>query len=147
MAAPVASTAATIVVDVGGRVRHPGLVTLTAGARVADAIAAAGGALRPADVATIDLAAHVSDGQLLLIGVPGAASAGGGPGASGGGPVDLNTATVDQLDALPGVGPVLAQRIVSWREAHGGFRSVEDLQQVPGIGARKFSDLKALVSA
>ena len=147
VAAPIASTAATIVVDVGGRVRHPGLVTLTAGARVADAIAAAGGALRPADVATIDLAAHVTDGQLLLIGVPGAGSAGGGPAASGGGPVDLNTATVDQLDALPGVGPVLAQRIVSWREAHGGFRSVEDLQQVPGIGARKFSDLKALVSA
>ena len=145
-AASVAPTAATIVVDVGGRVRHPGLVTLAAGARVADAIAAAGGALHPADIATLDLAAHVTDGQLLLIGVPGGGGAGIGSGPSAG-PVDLNTATVDQLDALPGVGPVLAQRIVSWREAHGGFRSVEDLQQVPGIGARKFSDLKALVSA
>ena len=140
------ATTATIVVDVGGRVRHPGLVTLTAGARVADAIAAAGGALRPGDIATIDLAARVADGQLLLIGVPGGTGSSGAPGASGG-PVDLNTATVEQLDALPGVGPVLAQRIVSWRDAHGGFRSVEDLQQVPGIGARKFSDLKALVSA
>ena len=139
-------TAATIVVDVGGRVRRPGLVTLPAGARVADAIAAAGGALRPADIATIDLAAHVTDGQLLLIGVPGAAIGATAPGAAAG-PIDLNTATVDELDALPGVGPVLAQRIVAWREAHGGFRSVEDLQQVPGIGARKFSDLKALVSA
>lgn len=139
-------SAGTIVVDVGGRVRHPGLVTLAAGARVADAIAAAGGALRPADIATVDLAAHVSDGQLLLIGVPGAVGNGATAGA-GAGPVDLNSATVEQLDALPGVGPVLAARIVAWREAHGGFRSVDDLQQVPGIGARKFSDLKALVSA
>jgi competence protein ComEA len=139
-------TAATIVVDVGGRVRHPGLVTLQVGARVADAIAAAGGALRPADIATIDLAAHVTDGQLLLIGMPGAAIAGISSGGTPG-PVDLNSATVEQLDALPGVGPVLAQRIIAWREAHGGFRSIDDLQQVPGIGARKFSDLKALVSA
>lgn len=146
-AAPLPSpTAASIVVDVGGRVRHPGLVTLPQGARVADAIAAAGGALRPADVAAIDLAARVSDGQLLLIGVPGGV-AGPAGGAASAGPIDLNSATADQLDALPGVGPVLAQRIVDWRQAHGGFRSVDDLQQVPGIGARKFSDLKALVSA
>src|SRR3954452_14784831 len=150
-AAPVAVTPAAsssgdqIVVDVGGRVRHPGLVTLPAGSRVADAIAAAGGPLRPADLARINLAARVSDGQLLLIGVPGAtAEAGTGPGG-GSGPVDLNSATVDQLDALPGVGPVLAQRIVDWRQANGGFRTIDDLQQVPGIGARKFSDLKALV--
>jgi competence protein ComEA len=147
VAAALAPSTATIVVDVGGRVRHPGLVTLAVGARVADAIAAAGGALRPADIATIDLAAHVTDGQLLLIGVPGAAAVGGVAAGGTTGPVDLNTATVDQLDALPGVGPVLAQRIIAWREAHGGFRSIEDLQQVPGIGARKFSDLKALVSA
>jgi competence protein ComEA len=145
-ATPASAAAATIVVDVGGRVRHPGLVTLPVGSRVADAIAAAGGALRPADIATLDLAAHVTDGQLLLIGVPGAAGAAATTGA-GGGPLDLNSATVEQLDALPGVGPVLAARIVAWREAHGGFRSVDDLQQVPGIGPRKFSDLKALVSA
>ena len=147
VAASVTPTSAMIVVDVGGRVRHPGLVTLAAGSRVADAIAAAGGALRPADIATIDLAAHVTDGQLLLIGVPGATTAEMSGSAGAAGPVDLNTATVEQLDALPGVGPVLAQRIVAWREAHGGFRSVADLQQVPGIGARKFDDLKALVSA
>ena len=145
--AAVTPTAATIVVDGGGRVRHPGLVTLPLGARVADAIDAAGGALRAADIALIDLAAHVTDGQLLLIGVPGAAAVGGTNAGGSSGPVDLNTATVEQLDALPGVGPVLAQRIVAWREAHGGFRTVDDLQQVPGIGARKFSDLKALVSA
>jgi len=141
---PAAGATAQIVVDVGGRVRHPGLVTLPAGSRVADAIAAAGGPLRPADLARINLAARVSDGQLLLIGVPGAsAETIGGSGDPA--PVDLNSATVDQLDALPGVGPVLAQRIVDWRQAHGGFRTIEDLQQVPGIGARKFSDLKALV--
>lgn len=144
--APVAvptPSAATIVVDVGGRVRHPGLVTLPVGSRVADAIAAAGGALRPADVETIDLAAKVADGELVLVGVPGAAA---GSGAAAG-PLNLNTATVEQLDALPGVGPVLAQRIVDYREAHGGFGSVEDLQHVPGIGARKFADLKSLVTA
>lgn len=133
--------AGQIVVDVGGRVRHPGLVTLPAGSRVADAIAAAGGPLRAADLARINLAARVTDGQLLLVGVPGASVEAGG----GAGPVDLNSATVDQLDALPGVGPVLAQRIVDWRQQHGGFRTIDDLQQVPGIGARKFSDLKALV--
>jgi len=138
-------SAAQIVVDVGGRVRHPGLVTLPLGSRVADAIAAAGGPLRPSDLARINLAARVSDGQLLLIGVPGGSDQAGAGSGTGGGPVDLNSATVEQLDALPGVGPVLAQRIVDWRQAHGGFRTVDDLQQVPGIGARKFSDLKALV--
>jgi competence protein ComEA len=138
-----ASAAARIVIDVGGHVRHPGLVTLQLGARVADAIAAAGGALDPSDVATLDLAARVSDGQLLLIGVPGAPSLGGTGSAA---PVSLNSATVEQLDALPGVGPVLAQRIISWRDAHGGFRTLDELQQVPGIGARKYADLKALVS-
>jgi len=137
---------ASLVVDVGGRVHHPGLVTLPTGARVADAIAAAGGALRPADLGTINLAARVTDGELLLVGVPGAAADGSGATGGGSAPVDLNSATVDQLDALPGVGPVLAQRIVDWRQQHGGFRQVEDLQQVPGIGARKFADLKSLVS-
>src|SRR5947209_3509921 len=92
--APVAVPAAPpqIVVDVGGRVRHPGLVTLATGARVADAIAAAGGAVDAADIARLDLAARVSDGQLLLIGVPGAGISGGG-GAGGASPVDLNAAT------------------------------------------------------
>jgi len=146
-AAAVASVA-SVVVDVGGRVRHPGLVTLPSGARVADAIAAAGGALRLSDLTTINLAARVSDGELLLVGVPGGgagagADAGGGPAS---GPIDLNSASVDQLDALPGVGPVLAQRIVTWRQQHGGFHSVDELEQVPGIGARKFEDLKSLVA-
>lgn len=132
-----------LVVDVDGRVRHPGLVTLAQGARVADAIRAAGGVLHAKDLVGINLAARVADGQLLLIGVAGGAPSGS---AAGSGPLNLNSATVDQLDALPGVGPVLAQRIVSWRDAHGGFRSVDDLQQVTGIGPSKFDDLKTLVA-
>jgi competence protein ComEA len=147
-AAPVAppavpSAGPQIVVDVGGRVRHPGLVTLAAGARVADALRAAGGALRSADLSTVDLAARVSDGQLLLIGVPGAAASPGAAAATG--PLGLNEASVDQLDALPGVGPVLAQHIVDFRQTHGGFTSVDQLRQVPGIGPRKFDELKSLV--
>ncbi|MDQ1700136.1 MAG: competence protein ComEA [Frankiaceae bacterium] len=146
---PAAATAATpapvpelqIVVDVGGRVRHPGLVTLAPGSRVADALRAAGGALRSADIATVDLAARVSDGQLLLIGVPQPVAAGGDASA----PVSLSSATVDQLDALPGIGPVLAKRIVDWREAHGGFTSLSQLEQVPGVGPRTYERLKSLV--
>ncbi|MBV9097104.1 MAG: ComEA family DNA-binding protein, partial [Frankiaceae bacterium] len=133
-----------IVVDVGGRVRRPGLVRLAPGARVADALRAAGGALRAADVATVDLAARVSDGQLLLIGVPQQAAAGAGSGG-GSAPVSLSSATADQLDALPGIGPVLARRIVDWREAHGGFTSLTQLEQVPGVGPRTYERLKALV--
>lgn len=139
-------TPSGLVVDVGGRVRRPGLVTLPAGSRVADALRAAGGALRSRDLATVNLAALVSDGQLLLVGVPGGdASA---TGAAGGtpGPVSLNSATVDQLDALPGIGPVLAQRIVDWRTQHGGFKSVRDLDQVSGIGDAIYAELEPLVT-
>jgi competence protein ComEA len=141
---PLTTPAARIVVDVGGRVRRPGLVTLPLGARVADALRAAGGAIRRTDLLTLNLAARVSDGQLLLVGVPATVGAPGAAAADG--PVSLNTATVQQLDALPGVGPVLAQHIVDWREAHGGFTSVSQLQQVSGIGARKYDELKSLVT-
>jgi competence protein ComEA len=140
-------SAALIVVDVGGRVRHPGLVRLPPGSRVADAVKAAGGALRRTDLVTVDLAALVTDGELLLIGLPGG-SPGAGPGAvAAGGKVDLNSATVDQLDALPGIGPVLAARIVAWRAQHGGFHSVDQLQDVPGIGPSIYAELQPLVTA
>jgi len=135
----------SVVVDVGGRVRRPGLVTLPLGSRVADALKAAGGALRPHDLLSMNLAAKVADGQLLLVGVPGAAAGTGGDGTPSA-PVDLNSATVDQLDALPGIGPVLAQHIIDWRTAHGGFRSVDQLRDVSGIGDSTFADLAPLVS-
>jgi competence protein ComEA len=138
-------TPAGLVVDVGGRVRRPGLVTLPVGSRVADAIRAAGGVVRQADLALVNLAAKVSDGQLLLIGIPGATS--GDVGAAGaGGLVNLNTATADALDALPGIGPVLAQRIIDWRGAHGGFSSVKDLDQVSGIGDSIYAEISPLVT-
>lgn len=138
-------TPPSVVVDVGGRVRRPGLVTLPLGSRVADALRAAGGALRPRDLLSLNLAAKVADGQLLLIGVPGATVAPGGDGTTSG-PVDLNSATAEQLDALPGIGPVLAQHILDFRTAHGGFRSVDQLRDVSGIGDSTFADLAPLVT-
>ncbi|WP_448638378.1 ComEA family DNA-binding protein [Geodermatophilus sp. URMC 63] len=143
-----AEARATVVVSVVGLVVAPGLVTLPEGARVADAVAAAGGLLPEADPASVNLAALVTDGQQVAVGVPGAAaapaSAAGGGGAAAG-PVDLNTATVADLDALPGIGPVLAQRIVDHRSAHGRFTSVEQLDDVPGIGPAIYAELAALV--
>jgi competence protein ComEA len=147
----------SIVVDVGGRVRRPGLVTLPPGSRVADAIAAAGGALRRKDVATTDLAAKVGDGQLLLIGPApssGAAAAtgessSGGPstdGSASSAPVSLSSADLTTLETLPGVGPVTAQKIIDWRTAHNGFTSIEQLQQVPGIGPSHYAEVEALVT-
>ncbi|PSK63732.1 ComE operon protein 1 [Micromonospora sp. MH33] len=155
--APTAS-AGLVVVALAGKVRRPGLVRLPAGARVADAIEAAGGALPGVDVALLNPARKVTDGELILVGVtappgqaaPGPASGGGGPAAGGvapgSGPVNLNTATLAQLDALPGVGPVLAQRILDHRDQHGGFRSVSDLRQVDGIGDARYEQLKDLVT-
>jgi competence protein ComEA len=136
-----------VVVAVSGRVQHPGLVRLPSGARVADAIAAAGGVLPDTDLAAVNLARKVVDGELILVGV--AALAGGGaPASSGaaGGQVNLNTATLAEFDALPGVGPVLAQRIVDYRTKHGGFRSVDELRQVDGVGDARYAELKDLVT-
>ncbi|MEU9829197.1 ComEA family DNA-binding protein [Micromonospora chersina] len=156
--APSASTG-QVVVALAGRVRRPGLVRLPAGARVADAIEAAGGALPGVDVALLNPARKVTDGELILVGVsappgqaapPGPVTGGGGPAAGGAapgsGPVNLNTATLAQLDALPGVGPVLAQRILDHRDQHGGFGSVSDLRQVDGIGDARYEQLKDLVT-
>jgi competence protein ComEA len=138
----------TVVVSVVGLVAAPGLVTLPEGARVADAVAAAGGLLPEADPASVNLAAVVTDGQQVAVGVPGVAAAP-ASGMSGGGvptgPVDLNAATVADLDALPGLGPVLAQRIVDHRSQHGRFASVEQLDDVPGIGPTIYAELADLV--
>ena len=133
-----------------GRVRRPGLVTLPAGARVADAVRAAGGALAGTNLNSINLARICVDGEQIAIGVPGAVAAPGVPGTTGPTPpdalVNLNTATSDQLDALPGVGPVMAQRIIQYRTDHGPFQSVDQLNQVSGIGAAKYADLSPLVT-
>ena len=144
----VAATAAVgvVVVDVEGAVRRPGVLTLPRGARVSDAGRAAGG-LVGTRTAGINLARLVVDGEQLVVG---ASPAGAGPpgGAGGGtadGLLDLNTATAAELDALPGVGPVLAQRIVEWRTAHGQFRDVAQLREVDGIGERKYAELSARV--
>ncbi|MHA3704450.1 ComEA family DNA-binding protein [Jatrophihabitans sp. YIM 134969] len=154
---PGASAAATVTVDVAGLVVRPGVYVLPAGSRVDDALAAAGGARPGADLTTLNRARVLVDGEQLAVGVPGA-PAGSGPvggastqsgpasGVAPGGLVDLNTAGLADLDTLPGVGPVLAQAIVDWRTDHGRFASVDDLQQVTGIGPSRFADLKDLVT-
>jgi competence protein ComEA len=136
-----ATSTALVVVDVAGRVRHPGLVRLPAGSRVDDAIRAAGGALPGASTDALNLAAKLQDGQQVLVGAPAAAGSGG----AAGGLLDLNTATAQDLDALPGVGPVLADRIVAWRTEHGRFGSVDQLREVSGIGEAKYQTLKSKV--
>lgn len=145
-----AGASSSVVVHVLGKVRHPGVITLPAGSRVAEAIKAAGG-LRPgAKTGTLNLARKLVDGEQIPVGIRGSAPAAAAPpGATAPGaptaPVDLNAATADQLDGLPGVGPVLAQRIVAYRTEHGGFRSVDELQEVSGIGSGRFDDLKSMV--
>lgn len=146
------SAPARVVVDVVGKVRRPGIARLPTGSRVDDAVRAAGGAVPGADLSSLNLARVLVDGEQIAVGVPGAggsAPSGANAGGSSPGPgvlVNLNTATVAQLDALPGVGPVLAQRIVDWRTTHGRFESVEQLNQVTGIGSAKFADIKPLVT-
>jgi competence protein ComEA len=139
------------VVAVVGKVRRPGLVRVPPGSRVADTLDAAGGVLPGVDLAGVNLARKVGDGEQVAVGVPPAPDAvpatGGEPEAAGPGkaPLDLNAATVEQLDALPGVGPVTAQRIVDWRVRNGRFATVEQLREVEGIGERRLGQLRGLV--
>lgn len=141
------STAAgpQLVVDVAGKVRRPGLVRLPAGARVADALTAAGGVLPGTPTVALNLARKVADGEQVLVGVDAPSAAVGGAAGAAAGPLDLNAATAEQLDALPGIGPVLADKIVSWRTEHGRFASVDQLREVGGIGESKYAALKAKV--
>ncbi|MGV9850069.1 helix-hairpin-helix domain-containing protein [Streptomyces sp. NPDC003442] len=169
----------TVVVDVTGKVRRPGLRKLPPGARVADALEAAGGARPGADLSGLNRARPLVDGEQIVVGAPaagppapGAAASGSnapnapnapsgqnapntsngpnapnapaGPGAPGGS-VSLNSASAEQLDTLPGVGPVLARHIIDYRTQHGGFRSIDELREVNGIGERRFADLRPLV--
>ncbi|WP_405629540.1 helix-hairpin-helix domain-containing protein [Streptomyces sp. NBC_00016] len=149
---------AEIVVDVSGKVRKPGIHRLPAGSRVVDALGAAGGVRPGTDTDGLNRARFLVDGEQVVVGAPapqtGAAGTGAGSaaGSTGAGtragppaPISLNTATVDQFDTLPGVGPVLAQHIIDYRAQHGGFRSVDELREVNGIGERRFADLRNLV--
>jgi competence protein ComEA len=138
-----------LLVHVAGRVLRPGLVELAAGSRVADAVAAAGGASRGADLDRLNLARRLTDGEQILVAARGQPSAAAAPQSAGqptpAGPIDLNTATPEQLETLPGVGEVTAGRIVAYRTAHP-FSSVAELRQVDGIGERRFELLKDLVT-
>ncbi|MDZ7884822.1 MAG: ComEA family DNA-binding protein [Mycobacterium sp.] len=155
----------SVVVSVVGLVNTPGLVTLTAGDRIADALEAAGGAVDGADLVGLNLARRVADGEQIIVGLaappgspspmgssvssaappeqasPAAPNATAAPGA----PVNLNTATPEDLDALPGVGPVTAAAIIAWREANGRFTSVDQLSEVDGIGPARLDKLRGLV--
>ncbi len=147
-----------LTVHVAGAVRRPGVYRLTAGARVNDALRRAGGPARRADLTAVNLAAKLEDGRQVVVPAraPGGAAAapapaGGASGADGtaapaGAPINLNTATLEQLDTLDGVGPGIAQRILDYREQHGGFRRVEELAEVPGIGDKRLAALTPLVA-
>jgi competence protein ComEA len=145
-----------LVVHVVGQVKRPGVVLLRPGARVRDAVAKAGGALPGADLAAVNLARAVVDGEQVRVPRPGEAvsapdaassgAAGAGAAGSAGGMVNLNTASESALEELPGVGPVLAQRIIDWRTEHGRFTSVDELAEVSGIGEKMFAQLQGKVT-
>jgi competence protein ComEA len=151
--APTASPA-EIVVDVAGWVHHPGVFRFHQGDRVVDAIRRAGGAKWKADLQSINLAALLTDGEQIIVGRRGASGPGPpssgvtsgtvstGSGGESGQLVNLNTATLDELESLPGIGEVLGQRIIDYREQHGPFGTIEDLMNVSGIGDKRFADLK-----
>jgi len=140
-----AAPRAYIVVDVVGAVRRAGLYRLREGARVADAVRRAGGSTRRADIALVNLAAPLADGQQVV--VPRRRPPGAAPAATAAGTkVSLAAATLEELDALPGIGPVTAQKILDWRQEHGPFRSVDDLDAIPGVGPARIEQLRDLVT-
>jgi competence protein ComEA len=148
-ASPLPAAPATVTVHVVGQVRHPGVYELPGGSRVRDAVAAAGGLLGSAEQSAINLARVVADGEQIAVPRQGEASGavgiGSGTGTGAVAKVDINTATAEQLDALPGIGPATATKIVADRAANGPFRTVDDLMRVSGIGPAKFDALKDLV--
>ena len=149
VAAPVGhALAPRLFVNVVGAVRRPGLYTLKDGSRVADAVIRAGGPTPKAQIELLNLAARIADGEQIVVprrglANPGAAASGGGATA---GPVHLNSATLEQLDALPGVGPVTAQKILDYRQQHGAFGSVDELDAIAGIGPARLEQLRGLVA-
>jgi competence protein ComEA len=156
-AARAPATAGAVFVHVAGEVRRPGVYQVPRGGRVNDAVRLAGGLTRRAEQAGVNLVARVTDGQQVIVprrgtGAPSASAPGSGSaGTTGGGAppgakVSLATATLEQLDGIDGIGPTLAKRIVEYREQHGGFRSVDELRQVDGIGEKRFESLREAVT-
>lgn len=141
---------AALVVHVVGAVRRPGLYRLPQGSRIDDAVRRAGGATRRADVTLVNLAAPVADGLQIVVPrrTPGGGGVAGASESLGGtaGPVSLNNATLEQLDSLPGIGPVTAQKILDYRQEHGAFTSVDELDAVPGIGPKRLAELRDVVA-
>jgi competence protein ComEA len=143
------AAAPPLIVDVAGWVRHPGVYQLQKGDRIIDALQAAGGAKPGADLRSLNLAALLQDAQQVLVprrGSGGPAAGGGAPAGGPGGKINLNTATLDQLESLPGIGEVIGQRILDYRQQHGPFHSVDDLLNVSGIGPSHLADVKDLVT-
>ena len=145
-----ATAAGELVIDVEGKVKHPGIITLPAGSRVHEAVAKAGGLRGKVDTSTLNLARVLTDGEQILVGVEPvtAAPAGGSSGSPGpqGGRISLGSATLEQLDTLPGIGPVTAQAIIDYRTEHGRFTSVDDLLDVKGIGEATLADIRDRVT-
>ena len=145
------AAAKLLVIDVAGAVRRPGLYRLRSGSRIDDAIAAAGGATAKAQLDTVNLAAPIADGEQVVVprrgaaGMAGASASAPAAGSSPSAPLDLNSATLEQLESLPGIGPVTAQKILDYRRQHGAFHAVAELQGVPGIGPAHMAQLKGLV--
>jgi competence protein ComEA len=146
VASPERQPTAELFVHVVGAVRRPGLYRLRDGSRVADAVQRAGGPTRRAQLELLNLAARVADGEQVVVPRRGAVVVAAAGAGAAGGPVHLNTATLEQLDELPGVGPVTAQKILDYRQEHGSFGSVDELDAVPGIGPARLAELRERVA-
>ena len=144
------AVAPVVVVDVAGKVNKPGVYKLPTGSRAIDALTAAGGAKKGVDLSDVNLAHILSDGEQIIVGAPKIITSSNGRNKSSSkvklnGPLNINTATAAQLDALPGIGPVMAARIIAYREKNGLFKAITDLRKVSGMGASKFAALQSQI--